>query len=137
MAGAVLAAMVLTILLPDAVRLGPQWLLPLIEGVLLVAVIAGDPGKINRRSRWLRALSIVLVSVLVLGALWATVQLIDDLIHGGAVTNSRASCSRPERSSGFRTTSRSPFSIGSSTAAALQRAPTTFQPITASHSPSN
>jgi hypothetical protein len=69
-------------------RLGPKWLLPLIEGVLLVAVIAGDPGKINRRSRWLRALSIVLVSLLVLGALWATVQLIDDLIHGGAVTNS-------------------------------------------------
>jgi hypothetical protein len=88
MAGAVLAAIVLTILLPDTMRLGPQWLLPLIEGVLLVAVVAGDPGKINRRSRWLRVLSIVLVSVLVLGALWATVQLIDDLIHGGAVTNS-------------------------------------------------
>ena len=51
MAGAVLAAIVLTILLPDTVRLGPQWLLPLIEGVLLVAVIAGDPGKINRRTR--------------------------------------------------------------------------------------
>ena len=60
MAGAVLAAMVLTILLPDTMRLGPRWLLPFIEGVLLVAVIAGDPGKINRRSRWLRALSIVL-----------------------------------------------------------------------------
>lgn len=88
MVGAVLAAMVLTILLPDAMRLGPQWVLPLIEGALLVAVIAGDPGKINRRSRWLRVLSIGLVSVLVLGALWATVQLIDDLINGGAVTNS-------------------------------------------------
>jgi len=88
MVGAVLAAMILTILLPDEMRLGPQWVLPLIEGALLVAVIAGDPGKINRRSRWLRLLSIVLVSVLVLGALWATVQLIDDLIHGGAVTNS-------------------------------------------------
>jgi hypothetical protein len=88
MVGAVLAAMILTILLPDEMRLGPQWVLPLIEGALLVAVIAGDPGKINRRSRWLRMLSIVLVSVLVLGALWATVQLIDDLIHGGAVTNS-------------------------------------------------
>jgi hypothetical protein len=77
MVAAVLAAMVLTILLPDDVRLGPKWLLPLIEGVLLVALIAGDPGKINRRSRWLRVLSIVLVSVLVVGAMWATVQLID------------------------------------------------------------
>jgi hypothetical protein len=34
----VLAAMVhLTLLLPDAVQLGPNWVLPLIEGVLLVA----------------------------------------------------------------------------------------------------
>ncbi len=80
--------MVLTILLPGAERLGPQWLLPLVEGVLLVAVITGDPGKINRRSRGLRALSIGLVSVLVFGALWATAQLVDDLIHGGGVTNS-------------------------------------------------
>jgi hypothetical protein len=88
MAGAVLAAMVLTILLPGTLRLGPQWVLPLIEGLLLVAVIAGDPVTVSRRSRELRALSIVLVSVLVFGALWATVQLIDDLIHGGAVTNS-------------------------------------------------
>ena len=88
MVGAVLAAMVLTVLLPDAVRPGPNWVLPLIEGVLLVAVIAADPVTISRRSRELRALSIVLVSVLVLSALWATVQLIGDLIHGGPETNS-------------------------------------------------
>ena len=88
MAGAVLAAMVLTILLPGSLRIGPTWVLPLIEGVLLAAVIAGDPVRITRRSRELRALSIVLVAVLVFGALWATVVLIDDLIHGGAETNS-------------------------------------------------
>ena len=88
MAGAVLAAMALTAVLPDAERVGPRWMLPLIEGLLLVAVVVGDPGKIDRRSRTLRALSIGLVSVLVFGALWSTMQLIDDLIHGGAVTNS-------------------------------------------------
>ena len=88
MAGAVLAAMVLTILLPGTFRPGPRWVLPLIEGVLLVAVIASDPVTISRRARELRALSIVLVSVLVVAALWATAVLIDDLIHGGAVTNS-------------------------------------------------
>jgi hypothetical protein len=69
MAGAVLAAMALTILLPDDLRPGPRWLIPLVEGLLLVAVVAGDPGRINRRSRELRALSIVLVSVLVLSSL--------------------------------------------------------------------
>jgi uncharacterized membrane protein len=88
MAGAVLAAMVLTYLLPDDIRLGPNWFLPLLEGLLLVAVIAGDPGRISRRSRELRALSIGLVAVLVLGALWATVLLISHLIQGGPETNS-------------------------------------------------
>ena len=86
MAGAVLAAMALTILLPDDLRPGPRWLIPLMEGLLLVAVVAGDPGRINRRSRELRALSIVLVSVLVLSSIWATVLLIDDLINGGVLS---------------------------------------------------
>jgi hypothetical protein len=88
MASAVVAAIVLTVLMPDDVRLGPSWLLPLIEGVLLVALIAGDPGKIDRRSAALRMLSIVLVSVLVLGALWATALLTSHLINGGKETNS-------------------------------------------------
>jgi hypothetical protein len=87
MAGAVLAAIVLTTLLPDSVRVGPRWLLPLIEGALLVVVIAVDPVTISRRSREVRVLSIGL-AVLVLGSLWTTVLLIDDLIHGGPETNS-------------------------------------------------
>jgi hypothetical protein len=88
MVAAVLASMVLTVILRDELRLGPRWLLPLIEGGLLVALIVGDPGAITRRSRELRMVSIGLVSVLVLGALWSTAQLIDDLIHGGPETNS-------------------------------------------------
>ena len=74
MAGAVPAAMARTAALPDAERVGPRWMLPLIEGLLLVAVVVGDPGRIDRRSRTLRALSILLVSVLVFGALWSTAQ---------------------------------------------------------------
>jgi uncharacterized membrane protein len=88
MAAAVGTAIVLTLLLPDEIRLGPEWLLSLVEGALLVALVAGDPGAIDRRSRWLRVLSIGLVSVLVVGALWSTALLIDDLIHGGTGTNS-------------------------------------------------
>jgi hypothetical protein len=88
MAGAVLAAIVLTILLPNSIRVGPRWLVPLLEGVLLVIVVVGDPVRISRRSRELRTVSIVLVSVLVLGTLWSTGLLIDDLIHGGPETNS-------------------------------------------------
>jgi len=87
-AGAVLAAILLTFLLPDGERVGPGWLLPVIEVVLLAAIVASDPGRISRRSRLLRGLSIALVTVLVLGSLSSTVLLIDALVHGGPETNS-------------------------------------------------
>jgi uncharacterized membrane protein len=88
MATAVVMAMVLSMLMPASVRLGPNWLLPSIEGVLLVALIVGDPGKISRRTTLLRGLSIALVSILVLSALWGTAILLAILVQGGAETNS-------------------------------------------------
>ncbi|MFD6974007.1 hypothetical protein [Streptomyces sp. NPDC059979] len=88
MAAAVVASAVLTLLLPDDLRLGPRWALPLAEGLLLVALISGDPGRISRRSTVLRSVAIALVVVLAGSAIWSTVQLIDDLIHGGHETNS-------------------------------------------------
>ncbi|MFE9552558.1 hypothetical protein ACFYOD_03575 [Streptomyces sp. NPDC006703] len=88
MAAAVIASAVLTLLLPDDLRLGPRWALPLAEGLLLVALVSGDPGRINRRSTILRAVSIALVVILAGSAIWSTVQLIDDIVHGGTETNS-------------------------------------------------
>jgi uncharacterized membrane protein len=87
-AGAALAAIVLTVLLPDSERVVPGWLLSAIEVVLLAAIVASDPWRITRRSRLLRGLSIALVTVLALGALSSTVLLVDHLIHGGPETNS-------------------------------------------------
>ena len=86
--GAVLAAIVLTVVLPHELRFVPTWLLFGVEGVLLVALIAGDPGRIDRRSHALRAVAIALVAVLVLNSLAATYLLIGDLVHGGPETNS-------------------------------------------------
>ena len=62
--------------------------LPAVEGLLLVVLIAGDPGQISRRSTALRAVSVALISVMTLSALWLTIQLVDDLIHGGPETSS-------------------------------------------------
>lgn len=87
MAGAVLAAMVLTLLLLSELRLGPRLLLPIIEGALLVALIVGDPGRITKRSSVLRGFSIALVTVLIAQSLWSTARLIDELIVGGPHTN--------------------------------------------------
>jgi hypothetical protein len=88
MAGAVVAVMILTILLPDSLQAGPPWLLPSVEGLLLVVLVVVDPGKIDRRSRELRVISILPVAVIVIGTLRSTTLLIHDLIRGGAETNS-------------------------------------------------
>ncbi|MFJ9576301.1 hypothetical protein ACIRQF_07965 [Streptomyces sp. NPDC101191] len=91
MALAVILAMTLTLLLPEDLRLAPRWVLPTLEGLLLLTLIVGDPGRIDRRSTALRAVSIALVGVLALGAVWSTVQLIDDIVHSGKETASATS----------------------------------------------
>ena len=61
-------AMVLPFLLPDSYSLAPRWVIPVVEALLLVALIVADPGLIDRRSTVVRGLSLGLVGILVLGA---------------------------------------------------------------------
>jgi hypothetical protein len=88
---AILVFMVLNIALriwlPGEAAVHAPWLLPTIEGVLLVVLVTSDPAGLAERRR-LRRVSLVLVGVLVAAALWATVVLVDDLIRGKGVTNS-------------------------------------------------
>jgi hypothetical protein len=88
MAAAVLAVIALTILLPNSLVVRPRWGVPIVEAVLLVAVMIGDPGKIDRRSRPVRAISVTLIALLVATTLWCTGELIVQLVRGGAATNS-------------------------------------------------
>ena len=90
MALAVVVAIALTSLLPSSVAVGPGWLVPLVESLLLVVLIVGDPGRIDRRSQLLRVLSIALVSVLLVTSLSFTVRLIAELVTGGSATESAA-----------------------------------------------
>jgi hypothetical protein len=71
--------------LPGGSPIRLPWLLPSVEGVLLVALLASDHRGLVERRRWLRPLSLSLVLVLVVAALWATTLLIRDLIKGAAV----------------------------------------------------
>jgi hypothetical protein len=90
------AALVVFMALNIAVRVWLQgqgavhipWLLPAIEGVLLVALLAGDTVGLGKRARWLRRVAFVLVLIGVAAALWATGLLVYDLIKGVGVTNS-------------------------------------------------
>jgi uncharacterized membrane protein len=83
-----LVAMALPFLLPPKYSLGPRWIIPVVEALLLVALVVADPGRIDRRSVFIRALSIGLVVILVVGAAGVTVRLVVDLIRGGPETNS-------------------------------------------------
>ena len=73
--------------LPNQSAVRVPWLVPAVEALLLVALLAGNPGRLARRTRWARRIVLTLVVVLVVSALWATVLLIYDLIKGKGVTN--------------------------------------------------
>jgi hypothetical protein len=90
MALAVLAASVLTAFMPKQIQFLPRGVVPGLQLVLLVLLVIADPGRITRRDRWMRLLSIGLVALLMLSALWATLLLVDQLIRGNGITNSAA-----------------------------------------------
>jgi hypothetical protein len=75
----------LPLALPDRLRLGPGWLLPIVGGLLLAAVVAAG---VEREVRVVRALVLGLIAVLVVEAIWGTLRLVDDLVHGGALAGS-------------------------------------------------
>ncbi len=70
---------------------GSPWLVPAVEIVLLLVLLAADPAHIGGRRHWLRPVSIVLVLLLATAALLATAILIVDLVRGGKVTESATS----------------------------------------------
>lgn len=67
--------------LPTKLFFGPRLLVPLIEAALLVAVLITNPRRLDKRSRWSRGTSMVLVVVVVLTNLAALVVLIAELVQ--------------------------------------------------------
>jgi hypothetical protein len=77
----------LRIWLPHEGAIRAPWAVPAVEGVLLAMLLVG-PATIAEHRRWVRPVSLTLVVVLVVAALWATVFLVHDLIQGSGVTDS-------------------------------------------------
>jgi hypothetical protein len=73
--------------LPGGSPVRVPWLVPAVEALLLVALVASDHTTVASR-HWLRPVCVVLVLLLVAAALWATILLIHDLIKGSELTNS-------------------------------------------------
>lgn len=80
---AVVTAIALQVVLPTRVvaGLGPRWLLPALEGVLLVALVVVNPGRISREESALRKLSMVLIAVITVANVVALGELVRALLE--------------------------------------------------------
>jgi len=79
-ATAIIAVAVMHAALPAQYRERPRWLVPVVLVVLLIALVVGDPGRIDRRRPWLRVLTAVVIAFITLANLVAAARLVDDIL---------------------------------------------------------
>ncbi|MFJ5228530.1 hypothetical protein ACIQBJ_01410 [Kitasatospora sp. NPDC088391] len=77
---AVLAAVLLYVALPERLLVGPRFVLPALELLLLVPLIAVNPRRMTRQNRLSRTLSLVLVALIGVSNLVALGLLIDAMV---------------------------------------------------------
>src|SRR3954447_18807510 len=82
MATAVLVSVALQLSLPDRHVLSPTVLFPTVEVLLLVLLVIGDPGRIDRRLPVLRRLTLALVIVMTLDNLAGVAELVGGILDG-------------------------------------------------------
>ena len=79
----VAVAIALQVAVPDRlVLLRPTWVLPTVQGALLVALVIANPHRINRESQVLRMLSLGLVALLTFANAWSVERLVVGLVKG-------------------------------------------------------
>ena len=79
---AVMAGAVLYAALPSEVAPGPRFVVPALELLLLVPLVAVNPRRFTRETGWSRALSLVLVGVIAVANLVSLVLLVRALLRG-------------------------------------------------------
>ena len=86
MALAVLAVAGLYLFIPDDFRLAPwtRIAFPAFLVVLLLVLVIGDPGRIDREVRWLRTLTGVMIAIITFFTLVAAVRLVLGILHKSA-----------------------------------------------------
>ena len=89
---AVLVATVLQVVLPDRVisGLGPRWLVPAIEGALVLALYVANPRHISGEARYARIGSVSLIAVVNIANLVSLGELVNSLISGSTRAAGRA-----------------------------------------------
>lgn len=81
---AAVVAVVLQVVLPDRViqGLGPRWLVPALEGALVLVLVIAVPGRITKESGRLRGVSIGLIALINVANAVSLGELVDALLYG-------------------------------------------------------
>ena len=79
----VLAALLLDLGLPDRLTIGPRWLLPVVEGLLLVGLVIASPKPDVKHAPVRRQVAMGLIGVVSAVNLYSLVQLVHYLLRGG------------------------------------------------------
>ena len=87
MALAVLVAALLQVVVPHRGRVAIWWVFPLVEVVMLGVVVVRDPGRIDRRSRTLRLLTLWLIALITVANTVGAGVLIYDIISAAPDVN--------------------------------------------------
>ena len=70
----------LHVILPARYRVQPAWVVPAVLLAPLAALIAGDPGRIDRQKGWLRVVTGMVIAFITLANLLAAVRLVVDIL---------------------------------------------------------
>lgn len=84
-----LVAILLGLVLPTELTIGPSWLLPSIEGVLLIALAVVSPHPTMRHHPRRRQFAIGLIGLVSAVNIFSLVRLCDHLINGHGLSNGR------------------------------------------------
>jgi hypothetical protein len=79
-ATAIIVVAALHVALPARYRVQPTWLFPTVLLALLVALIIGDPGRIDKQKAWLRIVTSAVIAVITLANLSAAVRLVVEIL---------------------------------------------------------
>ncbi len=82
---AIAVAIGLMAVLPARVANRPRWLVPALAGVLLIGILMANNRIVNRRSRALRAASLVLIALLSIATAASAVRLVLDLVQARGI----------------------------------------------------
>jgi uncharacterized membrane protein len=85
----VLAAIGLQLLLPERLTVGPTWLLPALEGALLIGMTFASPRELEREHQGRRRVALGLTALVSAGNIFSLYELIHFLLHKGHVPEGR------------------------------------------------